>query len=196
MPVKKIKKTRIGIWGGLFDPPHIAHLIIAQWVMAEFDLAKVIFVPAANPPHKLNYSSYNIRYALTALAIKDNKRFLICDIEKKLTGQTYTIEVIKKIKEKIRGELHLIIGSDQWQEIETWKNPAQLFNECRIIVAPRPLYPIRKTEKFYKKILISNSPLIDISSTMIREMIMQNIDIRYLVPQAVYDYIKTKKLYR
>jgi len=194
--MKKRGDFKIGIFGGLFDPSHIGHLIIAQWVMAEFDLAKVIFVPAANPPHKLNYSPYNLRYALTALAIKDNKRFSISDVEKEVFGKTYTVEIIKKLKKKIHGQLHLIIGSDQWQEIETWKDPTQLFKECKVIVVPRPNYEIKKSSRFYRKILISHSPLIDISSTMIREMIIQNIDIRYLVPQMVYDYIKTKKLYR
>ena len=193
---KKIRRPKIGLFGGLFDPPHIAHCIIAQWVMEEFNLNKIIFVPAAHPPHKLKYSLYNSRYKMTALSIKNNKRFLISDIEKKIPGKTYTIEVIQKLKKRIKGELYLIIGSDQLREIETWKNPDQLFSECKTIVIPRPNYKINKTSRFYKKILISHSPLIDISSTMIRKRIKKNLDVQYLVPQAVYKYIAAKGLYK
>ncbi|KPJ72769.1 hypothetical protein AMJ52_05275 [candidate division TA06 bacterium DG_78] len=194
--MKSNKNSRIGIFGGLFDPPHIAHCIIAQWVLEECNLNKIIFVPAANPPHKSKYSSYYIRYELTALAIRDNGKFVISDIEKKIRGKTYTIDVIKKLKQNVHGSLYLIIGSDQWQEIETWKRPAELLHECKIIVVPRPWYPIKKTGRFYKKILISRTPLIDISSTVIRKRIQKNCDITYLVPQQVLTYIRTKHLYR
>jgi nicotinate-nucleotide adenylyltransferase len=190
------KKRRIGILGGLFDPPHIAHLIIAQWVLDEFELDQDTFIPAANPPHKIKYSPYPLRYKMTRLAIKGNKRFSISDVEKRINGKTYTFEVLERLRKKEKGEFYLIIGSDQWQEIETWKNPEHLFREARIIVVPRPHAPIQKSHRFLKRILISNSPLLDISSTLIRDMITQNIDIRYLVPPPVYNFIKTKKIYR
>ncbi|GAG72171.1 unnamed protein product [marine sediment metagenome] len=164
--------------------------------MEEFNLDKIIFVLAANPPHKSKYSSYKPRYEMTALAIRGNKRFRISDIEKRISGKTYTIEVIKKLKKENKGELYLIIGNDQWQEIETWKNPAQLFNECKVIVVPRQNYKIKKTSRFHEKILIGHSPLVDISSTTVRKRIKKNLDVKYLVPDPVYKYIKTKGLYK
>jgi nicotinate-nucleotide adenylyltransferase len=194
--MKTSKRAKLGIFGGLFDPPHIVHLIIPQWIAEEFHLDKVIFVPAANPPHKSKYLSYDIRYKMISLALRNNKRFLISNIEKKISGKTYTIEVIKRLKKKIKGELYLIIGSDQWQEIKTWKDPAQLFKECKVIVVPRPNYEIKKIDRFQKKILVGHSPLIGISSTSIRERIKKKLDFQYLVPQVVYKYIKKKKLYR
>lgn len=189
-------RSKVGIFGGLFDPPHIGHLIIAQSVLEEFSLKKIIFVPAGKPPHKLKYSPYNIRYKMTELVIKNNRKFSISDIEKRISGKTYTIEVIKKLKKKIKGELYFIIGSDQWLEINTWKTPQKLFKECKIIIVPRLNYRIKITRRFPKKILISHTPFIDISSTMIRKKVKQKCDIQYLVPQEVYKYIKLKRLYK
>lgn len=130
------------------------------------------------------------------LVIKKNKKFFISALEQKMSGKTYTIEVIKELKKKIKGRIYLIIGSDQWLEIETWKTPEELFEECEIIVVPRPNYIINKSGRFSRKILISHSPLIDISSTSIRKKIKQNRNIQYLVPQEVYKYIKRKRLYK
>ncbi len=195
MPDKKLTKPRIGIFGGLFDPPHAGHLIISQWVLQEHKLDKIIFVPAAHPPHKAKYSPYPIRYKMIALAIEGNKKFSISDIERKIPGKTYTVEVVKELKKRMNAELYLIIGADQWQEIKTWKSPVELFKQCKIIVMPRPNYAIKKPDKFRNRILISHSPLIDISSTMIRQMIKNKLDVRYLVAPEVAAYIKTKQLY-
>lgn len=190
------RKNRTGILGGLFDPPHLGHLIVAQFVMEEFKLDKVLFVPAGKPPHKYGYLPFKIRYKMTELAIMNNRRFSISNIEENIPGKTYTIEVIKKIKGQGYSNIYLIIGRDQWEEINTWKTPEELFKLCRIIVMPRPNSMIKKVGKFSKKILFSNSPLIAISSTMIRKRIKQGKDIQYLLPETVYKYIKRKKLYR
>ena len=191
-----LKNNRTGILGGLFDPPHLGHLIVAQFVMEEFKLDKILFMPAGKPPHKYRYSPYAVRYRMTELAIKDNRRFSISSIEKNIPGKTYTIEVIKKIKQNLKGNIYLIIGRDQWEEIDTWKKPEGLFKWCRVIVMPRPHGMIKKSGKYAKKILVSNSPEIAISSTMIRKRVKQGKDIRYLVPAPVCNYIKRNKLYQ
>ena len=191
-----LSKKKIGIFGGLFDPPHIGHLIVAQFVMEEFKLDKILFVPAGKPPHKYRYSPYDVRYKMTELAILNNRRFLISDIEKNFPGKTYTIDIIRKIKSRIHSKIYLIIGRDQWEEINTWKTPEGLFKWCRIIVVPRSDGKIKKADRFGRKILISKSPLIAISSTMIRKKIHQDKNIQYLVPENVRNYIKRNKLYR
>lgn len=188
-------QKKFGIFGGLFDPPHLGHLIIAQTVLEEFRLNQIIFVPAGNPPHKRKYSPYRIRFKLTEAAIKNNKNFSLSPIESQIAGKTYTVEVIKAIKQKINGQFYLIIGSDQWHEIKTWKDPQELLKYCALIVVPRPAYKIKVKSFFSKKIFIAHTPLIQISSTVIRKRVKQKQTIQYFVPPAVNNYIKKKKLY-
>ena len=191
--MKEIKK--VGVFGGLFDPPHIGHLIVAQFVLDEFRLGKIVFVPAGNPPHKHKFSPYDTRYKMTELAIRSNQEFSISDIEKEIPGKTYTVEVLKNLKQQIKGMIYLIIGCDQWEEISTWKTPEELFKCCKIIVMPRPHCLIKKISRFSKQILISHSPLIDISSSLIRKKAKQGKNIAYLVPPLVHRYIKRKNLW-
>lgn len=193
---KKQTNKRVGIFGGLFDPPHIGHLIVAQAVLEEFSLDSIVFVPAGNPPHKSKYSSFKTRYAMTVLAIKDNKKFALSDIENRIPGKTYTIDVIRELKKTTRGRLYLIIGSDQWSEIQTWRAPHSLLQECKIVVVPRTGYRIRKNGHSRHKILTSNAPRIDISSTLIRKHVQNKKSIQYLVTPHVHTYIKQHRLYR
>ena len=187
---------RVGVFGGLFDPPHIGHLIIAQHVTEEFHLDRMLFVPAGNPPHKQHYSPYTIRYTMTEQAIAGNEKFAMSEIEKEMPDKTYTVEVIKALHAKSEDELYLVIGSDQWLEIETWKNPEALFKECRIVVVRRPNYEISKESTFYDRIMTSTAPMIDISSTMIRTRIQKNLSVRYLVTESVQEYITANELYK
>ncbi|MEO0185158.1 MAG: nicotinate-nucleotide adenylyltransferase [candidate division WOR-3 bacterium] len=195
----KNSNLSIGIFGGLFDPPHIGHLILSQWVLDEFNLDRVIFIPAFKPPHKHKYSSYFHRFEMTKRAIQNNRNFSISDIEKRIKGTTYTFEVIRALRKSDRSLsqaiFYLIIGADQWQEILHWKNPRIIFNESKIIVLSRPGYEIKKFRPFYDKILISTAPLLDISSTMIRKRIMNRKSIDYLVVPEVLRYIRKNKMY-
>ncbi len=188
--------NRYGIFGGLFDPLHLGHLIIAQGVLEEFRLKKIIFVPAYNPPHKHYYSSYRVRCHMVAIGIKGNRNFELSTIEKGMKGKTYTIEVVRRLKREIKGKMYLIIGADQWLEIKTWRSPQQLIRECQLIIVPRPGYRLNKNALLKKRLLVSHTPLIDISSTRLREIVKKGSDIQYLVPQSVYKYIRHKKLYR
>ena len=188
--------NKYGIFGGLFDPPHLGHLIIAQGVLEEFGLKKIIFVPAYNPPHKYRYSSFHIRYKMVELAIEGNTNFLLSRIEEQMSGKTFTIEVVKRLKQEIRRQLYLIIGADQWLEIKTWRSPEKLIRECQIVVVPRPGYELNKGILRRKKVLTSHTPLIDISSTRIRKMVKQGANIRYLVPGSVLRYIWRQRLYQ
>jgi nicotinate-nucleotide adenylyltransferase len=193
---KAVDRMRVGIFGGLFDPPHTGHLIIAEHVTEEFHLERMLFVPAGNPPHKHHYSPYDTRYAMTELAIAGNEKFFISDIEKQIEDKTYTIEVVKALRKGSDDELYLILGSDQWMEIETWKNPEVLFKECRIVVVRRPHYDVSKEAKFYDRIMTSTAPMIDVSSTMIRTRIQKGLSVRYLVTASVREYITQNSLYK
>lgn len=187
---------KVGLFGGLFDPPHIGHLILGQHVLEEFHLDKLQFVPAGNPPHKRDYSPYETRYTMTQLAIADNDCFAVSDIEREIQDKTYTIDMVRALQQKAEDEYYLIIGSDQWLEIETWKDPEGLFRECRIVVMRRLNYDISKESRFFDRILISTAPLIDISSTTIRARIRKGSSVRYLIAPSVAEYIATHNLYR
>jgi nicotinate-nucleotide adenylyltransferase len=192
---KKRTNKRVGIFGGLFDPPHVGHLIIAQSVLEEFFLDTVFFVPAGNPPHKSKYSSFKTRYAMIRHAVEGNKKFILSDIENRMPGKTYTIDVIREFKMTTRAQLYLIIGSDQWSEIRTWRAPQALRKECNIVVVPRTGYRIRKGSQAHG-ILVSKAPRIDISSTLIRKHVRNKKSIQYLVTAGVHTYIRKHRLYR
>ncbi len=192
------RKLSIGIFGGLFDPPHIGHLIICQHILEEFNLDKIIFVPAFNPPHKHLYSGYQHRYEMTRIAIAKNKGFSISNIEKHIRGKTYTYKVIRAIRKQQSysdANFYLIVGADQWQEIEHWKRPDVIVKEAQIVVVPRYGYKIEKTIPYYDKILVSKAPFVEVSSTMIREKMKKGFSIDYLVVPDVLQYIKEKHLY-
>jgi nicotinate-nucleotide adenylyltransferase len=188
--------NNIGIFGGLFDPPHIGHLIIAHWVLQEFSLNKIIFIPSGNPPHKHTFSPYAVRHHMVKLAVQKNNRFVIDDIERRMTGKTYTIDVIRQLRRKFSENIYLIIGGDQWEEIHTWHIPDALINECQVIVVPRPGHKAIIKKALQRRVHMSSSPMLDISSTMIRNRTAAGASITYLVPFSVEKYIKQKKLYR
>jgi nicotinate-nucleotide adenylyltransferase len=191
-----MKTTRIGLFGGLFDPPHIGHCIIAQSVLEEFQLNSILFIPSGNPPHKRKYTSFMLRYQMTEAAIKNNPHFRITDIEHRITGKTFTIDVVRALQKERSGEFSLIIGSDQWKEFDTWKTPQKLLSICRIIVVRRTGHAITIAERHARNIIVSKAPRIDISSTMIRDKISRNESIQYLVPRAVLKYVQKLRLYR
>ena len=197
---------KIGIMGGTFDPIHTGHLIIGEYARTTLDLDKVIFVPVGLPPHKDNnkVSTSERRLAMTKIAIESNSYFYLSSIEVDRKQITYTIDTIKELKNIYKeDELYFVIGGDSLFEIEKWKDFDQLIGLCKFVVLERPgrtkdemdekilqlndLYKI-KLEKIY-------SPLIDISSTEIRERVRKNLSITYLVPESVESYIVNHKLY-
>jgi nicotinate-nucleotide adenylyltransferase len=186
-----------GVFGGLFDPPHIGHLIIAQHVREEFNLEKIIFIPAGNPPHKTGSAPFIHRLRMIRLAVRGNPDFMVSSVEGGMRGKTYTIDVIKGLKRRCHRPLYLIIGADQWREIQTWKNPRGILQQARLIIVPRPGYPIVRFPSLpTSRIFKSAAPLIDISSTMVRERIGFKRSVRYLIPDPVNRYIMNHGLHR
>ena len=188
--------SKLGLLGGTFDPPHIGHLILAQAAYENLDLEKVIFIPAKNQPHKQYkiISPPEIRREMLVLALGDDARFEISDIELSKPGLSYTYETLGLMQELYPDdELCLIIGGDNIADIETWKNPEKIFNLVTVAAAMRP--DCKKAGKFKDRMKIFAMPQVDISSTMIRELVKNNKPIKYLVPEKVENYIHTKRLY-
>ena len=187
---------KIGILGGTFNPIHIGHLILAEEVREKLNLDKVIFVPTNLPPHKDNseIASAGARLAMVKVAIKGNAYFLASDMEIKRDGRSYTIDTLKEFKKIYpRDELYFIIGSDLLKYLDDWKDLDEIIKMVRFIVATRPGYPLEKIPPH-----ISTIPIraVDISGFEIRKAIKENKSFRYLVPEAVFNYIVRKRLYQ
>lgn len=191
----------ICLFGGTFDPPHIGHLIIAEFILTDLDVDKIYFIPSSIPPHKQpsSYSPVSSRVEMLQISIKGTPAFQISDIELNRPGMSYSVDTIEQIKSKMnlsKEELYFLIGSDSLVEFQTWKNPEEILSLAQVIVAPRPSFSKDMVKpEFLEQVQFLNTPQIDISSSMIRERVRKKKSIRYLVLIKVEEYIKKNKLY-
>ncbi|MCX8014548.1 MAG: nicotinate (nicotinamide) nucleotide adenylyltransferase [candidate division WOR-3 bacterium] len=185
---------KIGIFGGAFNPIHIGHLITVEEVRQKLKLDKVLFVPTYNPPHKKLEVSYHHRRNMVELSIKGNPFFELCEIEKELGGISWTIETLKTLhKYYPKDKLYLILGSDQYDVLNTWKEPERLTKYAKLVIMPRPNAKCKVCNS-KDKILVKISQ-IDIASKNIRKDLKQGKSVKYKVVDKVYNYIKNNKLY-
>jgi len=192
----------ICLYGGTFDPPHLGHLAIAEYIRDNLNIETVIFIPAYIAPHKTKYSVSSVedRLKMLQLAVSDHSELQISEVEIQRKGVSYSIDTIRQIKEEmdiIRKDLYFLIGADSLLEFHTWRDPVKILEESSVLVVRRPGFDIRAvSEEFRNKIQMVSAPLIDISATMIRRKIRDGKSIRSLVPALVEDYILRKGLYR
>ncbi|MCK4352165.1 nicotinate-nucleotide adenylyltransferase [candidate division WOR-3 bacterium] len=188
---------KIGIFGGAFDPPHIGHLIGAEQARKEFELEKIIFIPTNIPPHKeAPVASQRERLEMTRIAIRGKPYFEVSDIEIKREGISYTIDVIKELKQIYpNSELFLIMGMDEAKDFMNWKEPEKLSMLCKFIILTRPGFKREEIPESLKEKAELFNLNINISSSKIRELIKNSKSIRCLVPEDIENYIKKKKLY-
>jgi nicotinate-nucleotide adenylyltransferase len=195
-----------GILGGTFDPIHFGHLVLAEKAREACNLQKVVFVPAAVPPHKIGEvtTAAEHRLKMVESAIDGNPWFEVSTVEIERNGPSYTIDTIRELTTRGHGEqAALILGFDSLLEFYTWKDYQAILNQTQIITAFRPGYPVLKKESdwpvflkpYRDRIKILEAPLLDISSTWLRVELMYERSIRYLVPDAVIEYIHRKRLY-
>lgn len=201
------EKKRVGILGGTFDPIHVGHLMTAEAVRDEYHLDKVIFIPAAVPPHKQNQDVTEAmhRYVMTVLATCSNHNFEVSDIEMNRPGPSYTIDTIRELLERFGEdtEFYFITGADAIQEIHTWDRIEELLEMCHFIGASRQgcLPDVNQIKASFgelgkRKIHRLETPELEISSTDIRNRIKKGYSIKYIVPTAVEQYIYKQGLYR
>ncbi len=195
--------ARLGVMGGSFDPPHIAHLAVASEAFNAFGLERVLFVPAASPPHKDDgeRTSAETRLELTSLAVDDDLRFTVSGIEIE-RGLVYTADTLRALDARYGGhELVFILGSDSLLQLETWHAPDELLSLCSLAVAPRPGDPPEAIAAAAARwsdhqIAVLDLPALAVSSSDIRERVSRRRPIRYLVPRRVEQYIQETGLYR
>ena len=197
--------TRLGILGGTFDPPHIAHLVMADQARDQLKLARVFFVPAGQPPHKLDraLSPVEHRVAMTQLAVAGDEGFVISRMDVDRPALHYTADMLALMQAEYPGdELYLLIGSDSLRDLKIWHAPARVVAQARLAVIRRPgAEPDwRALEASLPEISARvdwvDAPRLDISSTDIQRRVRAGLAIRYLVPAPVERYIVEHKLYR
>lgn len=197
---------KIGIMGGTFNPIHIGHLLLAERAMEEKGLDEVWVIPTGCSYMKMNVDvvSGEERYAMTKLAVADRDRIRCLDIEIKRCGYTYSYETLEQLqREYPEDEFYFIFGADCLFTIEKWKYPERIFRMCKVIAAVRNGSSIvemeqkRKEleERFHAQITLLPFPNLEISSTNLRERIRRGKSVRYLIPDAVIDYIEEKHFY-
>lgn len=198
---------RIGIIGGSFNPIHIAHLIIADRFCDQVELDRCIFVPAAQSPFKINdvnLASAEHRLAMVELAIAQHPRFSASDIEIKRGGVSYTVDTIRSIQaEYPEASISLLIGSDQAIEFVRWREWQSICREAQLCIVRRPFLLTPEMEQRISENLTVDgnaplwitAPLLELSSTEIRQRVAAGMSINYLTVKAVRDFIFSRDLY-
>jgi nicotinate-nucleotide adenylyltransferase len=205
---------RIALFGGSFNPIHLGHLRAAEEDREAMRLDLVYFVPAASPPHKppIGLAPAEHRLQMVRLATKGNRYFMVSDAEVRRSGNSFTIDTVRYFRTTIRAqaELYLIMGGDQFAELDTWKEADELTGLCNIIVHtrmdekhPEAEIPVAMLNRFgyirhdgfyvhpsgFTLNFIATT-LFPISATLIRHKLAAGQSIRYLVPSDVADYIQ------
>lgn len=187
----------IGLYFGSFNPIHTGHLIIANHVLSHCKLAQIWFVVSPHNPLKESSSllNENQRLHLVRLAIENEQKFKVSNIEFSLPRPSYTIDTLTHLQEKYpQHQFKIIMGSDSFQNITKWKNYKQLLLNYDIIVYRRPGY-VADTS-LSPRIEIADAPLLDISSSFIRKLIKEHKSIRYLLPDEVMKDIEANGYYK
>jgi nicotinate-nucleotide adenylyltransferase len=192
--------VRIGLFGGTFDPVHIGHLRAAENAREALCLDRVALVPSAVPPHRGRPATDAAdRLEMTRLAAATHPAFEAWDLELRRSGPSYTVDTVSAVREARPGdELVLLVGADTWPEMTTWREPERLFSLVEVGVAERPGSPLPELRPPFpssRPVHRVEGPSLPISATAIRARVAAGRSVRYLVPEAVFQYIGARRLY-
>lgn len=195
--------SRVGVLGGTFDPLHLGHLRVAEVARDELSLERVLFVPAANPPHKSEdgVTDASDRVAMLELALGAEDGFELSTIEIDRGGPSYTIETLDELQRgRPETDYWFITGSDAFIEIRTWKDWEALLARYSFVVHGRPGAPLADASRAvpasrHERIVFSRREMLNVSSTEIRRSVRDGHSIRFLVPDAVEDFVRRNRLY-
>jgi len=188
---------KIGLFFGSFNPIHIGHLIIGEYI-SNYYVDKVWFVISPQNPLKSEFELLDIdnRISLVKAAIADNEKFEFSDAELYLPLPSYTVNSLKYFKKKFpEHDFFLIMGSDNFLNLSKWKSPEVLLKNYNFLVYERPKFEVSTQQHFASNITLLEAPLISISSTQIRELISAGKSVRYLLPDAVLKIINRNQFY-
>lgn len=190
---------KIGIFSGSFNPIHMGHLILANYITEFTEIDEVWFLVSPRNPIKEENTliNENQRLEMVKLALQEYPKMKASDFEFSLPRPSYTVVTLEKLKEKYpENEFILIIGSDNWTEFDKWKNYDQIIGNYHIKVYPRLGYRIIIQARQKTHVEALDAPVIEISSTFIREGISEGKDIKAFLPEKVYKYIVENNLYK
>ena len=190
--------TKVGLFFGSFNPIHTGHMIIAQTMFEYSDIEELWFVVSPQNPFKKTKSLLHEfdRYDMVEVAIRENPKFKVSDIEFNMPKPSYTIDTLTLLSEKHRDKkFRLIIGGDNMKHFHKWKNSEMILKNYGLLVYPRPNQDEDSLIE-HSNIEYIESPMLDISATFIRNAIKKGHSIKYLVPESVEAYIDRKGLYQ
>jgi nicotinate-nucleotide adenylyltransferase len=195
----------IGVFGGTFDPVHNAHLAVAQAAAEACALERVLFLPAARPPHKPGavISPAVDRVAMLELAIAGNDRFAVDRLELEREGPSYTVDTLEALHARGDTRVSLILSAEAFRQLPTWHEAPRIAELAWFIVAPRDGYPDpdpdamgARLPPLVDRVTVLDWPRLRLSATELRERAAAGRSLRYLVPEAVAAYIGDHGLYR
>lgn len=189
---------KVGLYFGTYNPIHIGHLAIANYMVEFTEIDQVWFVVSPHSPHKnkKNLLDDYQRLELVNRAIHDDFRFRVTDIEFRLPKPSFTIDTLTYLQEKHpKHEFFLIMGGDNLDSFRKWKNHDQILENYRILVYPRPGFNMQEKD-FHPHIQLVNAPLMEISASFIREALAAGKDIRHFIPPKAYQYLEEMNFYR
>lgn len=211
---------RLGVLGGTFDPVHLGHLAVADYVFSKLAFDQIVFIPAARPPHKPNLKTapFSHRVAMLELALENRPEYTVSTMEKRRSGPSYSVDTLKELRRGLQKNdlMFFLIGMDAFTEIDTWKDFRSLPTLCDIVVIDRPDHPadiLQNTisrlgsyeysadgacwisRELTGRIIPLTMKPVPISSTKIREMLKSGGEIDNLVSFKVNRYIDSLSLY-
>lgn len=189
----------IGIFSGSFNPIHIGHLILANYIVEFTEIEEIWFLVSPHNPLKSKGEliDENIRLQMTEMALKEYKKVKTCDFEFSMPRPSYTIDTLNALQAKYpQHKFTLIIGGDNWNVFESWREYDKILENYNLKVYPRLGYRISIPSKLKDKVEALDSPIIEISSTFIREAIAEGKNVKAFLPDEVYEYILRNNLYK
>jgi len=189
--------TRIGILGGTFDPPHVGHIRMATAALEGLALDRVLLSTAPVPPHKVGVHTldYARRLAMVERAVEGVRGLAVTRVEES-RAPSYTVDLLRACRERTRADLYFIVGADSLAELPTWHMPDEIVRLCTLVVFPRNGTPVFLALDGDASLVVFESPVIDVSSSDVRDAVVRGEDAGATVPPRVAEYIARHRLYR
>ncbi len=193
----ELRRPRIGVMGGTFDPVHHGHLVAASEAAQSHDLDEVVFVPTGEPSYKTNVTPAEHRYLMTVIATASNPQFTVSRVDIDRSKPTFTIDTLRDVRrERPDADLYFITGADAIAQILSWKDVDELWDLAHFVAVSRPGHVLSVSGLPEQDVSLLEVPALAISSTDCRDRVRQGFPVWYLVPDGVVQYISKHHLYR